>query len=383
MNVLVLGGGLQGSILIRDLIMSDWVEKVIVGSIDLLKLNSLQAIDSTRVEGRFIDVRNKDSLIKLMRDVDVVVNGSNWRYNHTVTEAAIEAGANLIDMGTIFDDVLEKQLKLDEAAKVAKVTVIPCCGLSPGITNILTVYGAAKLDNVDEVHIRCGGIPQAPTPPLGYKVVWSLDGVIDEYLERVTIVKNGNVECIEPLSGLENIAFDNINSDLECFYTQGLSTLPSSLGNVGEMDYKTIRYSGHCEKMRFLASLGLLSSDPIDLGGIKMSPRDFLVKHLSRVLALGSDRDLVILNVNIIGWKSGRKALYSFNMIDFFDKKNNITSMARTTAFPCSIIAGMIAKKEIQVQGVLPPERSVPPESFIARLAEKGIRIDEKFTLIK
>lgn len=381
MNVLVLGGGLQGSVLISDLIMSDWVEKVIVGSLDLQKLNSLEAIDGARIEGRYIDVRNKDSLIKLMRDVDVVVNGSDWRYNHTVTEAAIEAGVNLIDMGTIFDDVLEKQLKLDEAAKDAKVTVIPCCGLSPGITNILTVYGAAKLDKVDEFHIRCGGIPQAPTPPLGYKVVWSLDGVIDEYLERVTIVKNGRVECIEPLSGLESIAFDNIRSDLECFYTQGLSTLPSSLSDVGEMDYKTIRYSGHCEKMKFLASLGLLSSDPIDLGGTKMSPRDFLVKHLSRLLALGSDRDMVILKVNLMGWKRGRKALYSFNMIDFFDEKNNITAMARTTAFPCSIIAGMIAKKDIHLKGVLPPERSVPPESFIARLAEKGIRIDEKFTL--
>ena len=381
MNVLVLGAGLQGSVLVKDLVKSEWVEEIIIGNMDVQRLKSLEAIDRGKVKGKQVDVRNHDSLIKLMGNIDVVINGSDWRYNHVVTEAAIEAGVNLIDMGTIFDDVLEKQLKLHEAAEDAKVTIIPCCGLSPGITNVLTLYGASELDKVDEVHIKCGGIPQIPKPPLDYRIVWSLDGVIDEYLERVTIVRNGKLEHVEPLSGLENIKFDNIQGELECFYTQGLSTLPNSLNRVREMDYKTIRYSGHCEKIKLLASLGLLNSNPIEIRGNRLSPREFLVTHLSRLLALGADRDMVILKIDLIGEKRGRRAHHTFSMLAFFDEKNGITAMARTTAFPCSIIAEMIAKTDINVKGVTPPERSVPPEPFIAKLAEKGIHIDERLTL--
>lgn len=381
MKVLVLGAGLQGSVLVKDLVKSNWAEEVIIGNMDVQRLKSLVAIDRGKVRGKQIDIRTHDSLIKLMGNIDVVINGSDWRYNHVVTETAIEAGVNLVDMGTIFDDILEKQLKLHEAAEDAKVTIIPCCGLSPGITNVLTLYGASKLDKLDEVHIKCGGIPQTPKPPLDYRIVWSLDGVIDEYLERVTIVQHGKLEHVEPLSGLENIKFDNIQGELECFYTQGLSTLPGSLNGVREMDYKTIRYSGHCEKIKFLASLGLLSSNPIEIKGNNLSPREFLVTHLNRVLALGADRDMVILKIDLTGEKHGRRACYTFSMLDFFDDKNGITAMARTTAFPCSIIAEMIAKTEISIKGVIPPERSVPPESFVAKLEEKGIHIDEKLTL--
>lgn len=378
MKTLILGVGLQGSVLAEEMTKRDRVSEVIIGDRDIQRLRSQEKLMRGRVETALVDVRDRGELVKLMEGVDVVINGTDWKHNHIVTEAAVEACVNLIDMGTIFDDVLERQLKLDEAAEDAGLTIIPCCGLSPGITNLLALHGAEKLDRVEEVHIRCGGIPQNPKPPLGYKTVWSLEGVIDEYTERVKTIRNGKTEYVNPLTGLETIEFANSKRVYECFYTQGLSTLPDTVRGAREMDYKTVRHIGHCEKIRTLVELGFTSSGPVNVDGYEVKPRNLLIKLLQPILDLGCDRDMVVLRVSVSGERNGKRTRLVFEMLDLFDEADGVTAMSRTTVYPCSIVAEMMMRGDVREKGVLPPEKAIPIEPFMAELAKRNIHIEEK-----
>jgi lysine 6-dehydrogenase len=165
---------------------------------------------------------------------------------------------------------------------------------------------------------------------------------------------------------------------MEAFQTSGgTSTLPESFtGRVRELDYKTIRYPGHCEKFKTMIDLGLASSEAIEVDGLHVSPRRVMGEMLLRHLP-ADEPDAVLIRLEFRGLMEGKPQTLRYDIIDYFDERTGMSAMMRTTAFPASIIAQMMARGETLIKGATPQERSIPPEAFVAALAERNIKIME------
>ena len=294
--------------------------------------------------------------------------------------STIRAGVDFVDL--IFGWRFSRT-GIDSAAKKKGITIIPACGLAPGLTNILAMAGAEQLDKVNEIHIKVGGIPEKPRPPLNYRIVFSFEAVLEEYLRDARIIKHGKIIDVPALSGLETLSFPNPIGRCECFYTDGLSTLVQTMRNVPEMDEKTIRWPGHVDQLKTLIECGLLDMAPVEFDQTRIVPRKFVSRLLSDKLMLGRDRDLTLLRVDVTGKKGKRRVHRRYEMIDHYDATHGTTSMARTTAFPCAIAAQILGSGRVATKGVCPPEiafRNELREEFLTYLKQRGLRITSRTT---
>ncbi|MGI9034653.1 MAG: saccharopine dehydrogenase C-terminal domain-containing protein, partial [Pyrinomonadaceae bacterium] len=275
MKILVLGAGRMGHGAVYDLIHnSPGVEFVTVADFDLAKAEQIaRTIGSEKIRARQIDVSNYAAVIDLMNGHDAAISCVNYWFNASLSRAAIKTGCNFCDLGGN-NYVVDEQLALDAEALQAGISIIPDCGLAPGMVSILAMHGARRFDKLREIHIRVGGLPQHPKPPLNYQLVFSVEGLINEYIERARVVRGGEITEVDSMTELESLSFAGFPA-LEAFQTSGgTSTLPDTFfGKVKELDYKTIRYAGHCEKFKTLIDLGLCSSEKITADYVKVSPR--------------------------------------------------------------------------------------------------------------
>ncbi len=376
MKVLVLGAGRMGHGAVFDLIHnSPEVVRVTVADSDVKKAEAVvAAVGSPRVDAAQVDVSNISVVAKLMRGHDSVVSCVNYWYNVALSKAAIETGANFCDLGGN-NYIVDEQLALDAEAKAAGVNIIPDCGLAPGMVSLLAMHGAAKYDSLDEIHIRVGGLPQDPLPPLNYQLVFSVEGLINEYIESARVIRSGLIIEVESMTELEGLSFEGF-PPLEAFQTSGgTSTLPDSfLGKIRELDYKTIRYAGHCEKFKTMINLGLCSSDEILVDFQKVKPRkvfgDLLQKHLP-----ADGPDYVLVRLDFVGTKDGQPKKLRYDIVDKLDEATGLSAMMRTTAFPASIIAQMMARGDVLERGATPQEKAIDPDKFVAELARRNINI--------
>jgi lysine 6-dehydrogenase len=335
---------------------------------------------STKLSTKVHDVRNRGETAKVLKRFDVGVGALPHGLSEYAISATIHAGVDFVDLifGWRFG-----QREIHSAAKRRGITIIPACGLAPGLTNILAMTAAERMDRVDEIHIKVGGIPETPKPPLNYRIVFSFDAVLEEYLRKARIIRNGKIIDVPALSGLETIAFRAPIGKCECFYTDGLSTLVQTIRKIREMDEKTIRWPGHAEQIRALIECGLLETKPILFHGQPIMPRRFVSKLLSDKLMLGKERDLTLLRVDVSGKKKGDVVHRRYEMIDHYDIKHGMTSMARTTAFPCSIAAQLLASGTISKKGLVPPELAFEQDlrnEFLDYLAKRGMDITSTST---
>lgn len=383
MKILVLGAGRMGHGAVFDLINnSPDVESVTVADYDQKKAEAVaNAVDPSKVVPRGVDASDSNAITELMRGHASVISCVNYWYNAALSRAAIETKANFCDLGGN-NYIVDEQLALDAKAKAAGINIIPDCGLAPGMVSILAMHGAKKFNRLDEIHIRVGGLPQDPQPPLDYQLVFSVEGLINEYVEVARVVRDGKITEVPSMTELEELSFDGF-PPLEAFQTSGgTSTLPDTFrGRIRELDYKTIRYAGHCDKFKTMIDLGLCSSER--LNGDNITPRkvfgDLLQKNLP---ADGPDYVLVRLEfkgrglgvsegVNIA---DGSQAL-RYDIVDKFDETTGMSAMMRTTAFPASIIAQMMARGDVLMRGATPQEKAVDPDRFVAELERRSIAI--------
>jgi len=378
MKILVLGAGRMGHGAVFDLIHnSPGVERVTVADFDFEKAEAVAAaVGTDRIDARQIDASNYADIVELFRGHDSVISCVNYWYNVSLSKAAIETGANFCDLGGN-NYIVDEQLALDAEANAAGINIIPDCGLAPGMVSILAMHGAARFDSVDEIHIRVGGLPQDPQPPLNYQLVFSVEGLINEYLEVARVIRNGKIIQVDSMTEIESLSFDGFPA-LEAFQTSGgTSTLPDTfLGNTRELDYKTIRYAGHCEKFKTMMDLGLCSSDEIMVDFQKVKPRkvfgELLQKHLP-----ADGPDYVLVRLDFAGIKDGESKKLRFDIVDKQDEATGMSAMMRTTAFPASIIAQMMASGDILVRGATPQEKAIDPTRFVVELTRRNINIQE------
>jgi lysine 6-dehydrogenase len=379
MKILLLGGaGLMGPAIAKDLVRSKDVEQVVVGDIVKDKMETLKKeAKSDKLHLETIDVRDRHGLIAYMKKegFHVVINSLPHEFSVPSIETCIEAGKDVVDLA--FEP---PQLELDEKARKAGVCVIPACGMDPGITNVLTGYGVSQLDRADEVHIIAGGIPQQPFPPLQHKILFRLESLWMEYVEPSLAIRNGKKVELKTLSEVETVDFPGIGP-LECAVTPTLASMPYTIKGVKEMDCKCPRWPGHYGKIKTFIECNLLSGDPVTMGDQKVVPRKLLSALLSPIMELGKDeKDVTVIRVTVIGEKEGMKTQLTYDIIDWYDEKQKVTSVARTTGYPASIVAQMIAKNEITEKGVLFPELAITPELFpvfAQELAKRNICIEE------
>jgi lysine 6-dehydrogenase len=378
MKVLVIGAGLMGRGATYDLVRNDAVEQVIVADINSEAANSLAKDMGDKAVAETVDATKKSQLVKAFSKADSVISAVSYTVNVLHTEVAIETGTHLCDLGGN-KFVVDKQIEMHDQAKEAGITVVPDCGLAPGMVSVLAREGIEYLDKVESVRIRVGGLQQEPRPPLNYALIFSVEGLINEYVEPCVAIRNGKIVEEEPLIGFEEITFPEPFGKLEAFNTSGgTSTLPETyLGKVNELDYKTIRYPGHGHKMWTLMKLGLMDSENLDVDGTSIPPRRVLETLLEKNLP-PSGKDVTLIRVMVDGWKGTESRKVEYQVIDYFDEETGLTSMMRTTAFPATVTAIMSANGTIKGRGVLTPERCIPPKEFIDELRKRGIEITHR-----
>lgn len=379
MKVVVLGAGLMGKEVARDLIASESVEKVYLADVAVDIVNEFIAtLNTDKIEAVYLDANCDETLREVLVKGNVAVNALFYEFNERVAKAAIAAGVHAVDLGGHIGGVTENILQMAEEAKNASVTVIPDLGVAPGMINILAGYGASKLDSVDSIKLFVGGIPTEPKPPLHYTRVFSLDGVFDHYTEPSKAIQKGKLTEVESLTGVEPIYFDEFGV-LEAFYTSGgISTLYKTFPDVKTLEYKTIRYKGHAEKFKLLADLGLLDkNNKVQVNGLDVGVREVIREALQKKLDLGESVDAVLLRVIIAGEKSEEQVTYEYEMVVKKNTDLGVTAMARATACTISVVAQMIGNGVIQERGVLPPEKVVPGEAYITEMAKRGVVIKE------
>jgi lysine 6-dehydrogenase len=381
MRFLVLGAGSMGRAVAFDLCRRAGVGRVLLADSDPGRAREAKAFTrSDRAAAVRMDVTDHDRVVEAMRGIDAAVSCVPYRFNLGLAKAAVEAGCSLVDLGGN-NDVVRRELALDKAARRAGVTIIPDCGLAPGLVSVLSADALGRFDRVDELHLRVGGLPLHPRPPLDYMMVFSAAGLINEYVEPAVVIRGGKVRTVASLDDLEVVVFPEPFGSLEAFNTSGgTSTLPRTLlDKVKELDYKTIRYRGHCERVRLLRDLGLFDASPVAVdGGGAVAPRAVMEALLSKRLSFGED-DVVLVRVQALGSKGGRKRTLTYTIIDRGDRAAGLTAMMRMTAFPASIVAQMIASGEIAQKGALPQELVVPTKSFLRQLKARGVRVGLKW----
>jgi len=377
--MLVLGAGLQGSACAYDLLQNPEVTQVRLADLHFDHLPAfLKPLAGPRLIPTPLDVRDREAVLALMRECDAVMSAIPYYFNFQLAQCAVEAGVHFCDLGGN-TEIVFKQKELAAAAAAKGVTVVPDCGVAPGMVNILAEHGIAQMDTVDAVRIFVGGLPQHPEPPLNYKIVYSLEGVIDYYTTLSWVLRDGKRVQVTALSELETVNFPEPVGDLEAFHTAGgLSTMAFRYeGKIPSMEYKTLRYPGHAAIMKTIRELGLFDLEPVDVKGTKVIPRDVFVSVVGPKLAKPDSRDLLALRVTVTGTKGGKKALRQFDLVDRFDETIGVSAMMRTTGYSLSITGQMQVRGEVSPPGVWTPDECMPAEAYIAELRIRGMDLRE------
>ena len=384
MKILVIGAGMMGRAAAYDMARSEQVQSVTLADNQEARLT--QAVEQVnklagnqKVRGVKFDAADTGAALDVMRGHDGVLSCVPYFYNLGLVKAAIKAGCHFADLGGN-NTVVQQEFAHEVQAQAAGIAIAPDCGLSPGMASIL---GGELLRRIggkaNALKIYVGGLPQNPKPPFNYQLVFSVEGLINEYCEPAKILRGGKMVTIEPLTETEAFHMGDF-PELEAFHTSGgTSTLPETFqGQVGECFEKTLRYPGHVAMLRSLYDLGLFSSDKRRIDGAVIAPRQIMSKLFEEKFS-GNEPEVTLLRVEA----DHGEVTASFSMVDRTDTATGLTSMMRTTAWPASIVLMMMVDGRIAKRGGVRQEIDVPAELFLEEMAKRGIVIDYRTGSVK
>ena len=390
MKLLVIGAGMMGTAAAYDMARSGGVTVVTVADTD--KKRAKQAAEKVNklakrkiVTAVELDASDKKKAARLMGNHNAALSAVPYFFNVGLAQAAIDARCHFADLGGN-NTVVREELSMSKQAEKRGVSIAPDCGLSPGMASILAGELMRRIGGAAEaLKIYVGGLPVDPRPPFQYQLVFSVEGLINEYAEPAKILRNGKMTTIEPLSEVETFRMPEF-PPLEAFHTSGgTSTLPETFaGQVGECFEKTLRYRGTLPYVKALYDFGFFSNEKMKIGKAEISPRDLTSRLMCDKLA-GHQPDVTIMRVEahervprglraLVSSKREPRVL-SFSLVDRYDSKTGMTSMMRTTAWPASVVVQMLASGEIAKRGGIRQEIDVPAESFLNAMQSRGIQI--------
>ena len=377
--MLVLGAGLQGCACAFDLLNDPEVTQVTLADLQPERMaRFLARREDARLRPVTLDVTDHAAVLELMRGHDAAMSAIPYYFNGPMATLAVQAGCHFADLGGNTEIVMA-QKRLETEAHAKGLSIMPDCGLAPGMVNILAAEGIRRLDTADRVRIYVGGLPQHPEPPLNYQIVYSLEGALDYYTTASWILRHGRRAEVDALSELESVVFPQPVGTLEAFHTAGgISTMPFTWqGKVREMEYKTLRYPGHADLMRAVREMGLLGKEPIMVKGQKVVPRDAFIAAVSPQLTKPEGRDLVALRVIASGTKEGKPHTTTFDLIDYFDEKHGLSAMMRTTGYSLSLTGLTQTRKQVIRFGVTTPDEGMPFDRYVEGMKARGVLIRE------
>lgn len=375
-NALILGAGMVGSVMAADL-AADAQYNVTIADRSADALANAAKRAGGRITTKQADLSDAATVKKLAAGHDIVLGALASGIGFQSLRAVIEAGRNYCDISFMPENALE----LDALAKQHGVTAVVDCGVAPGMSNLMAGYGYANLDRCERIEIYVGGLPVKRTWPFQYKAGFSPADVIEEYTRPSRIVEHGKVVIREALSEPELMDLPGVGT-VEAFNTDGLRTIADTL-DAPFMKEKTLRWPGHIELMRVFRETGLFSHEPIEVGGVSVKPIDVISALMfPKWTYEQGEEDLTVMRVTVEGEKDGRGVRYAWDLLDYYDKAAQATSMSRTTAFPCTIIARMIASGELAMPGVIPPELlgnvSGLLDRVLGELEQRGVRYQSR-----
>jgi lysine 6-dehydrogenase len=376
----VLGAGRQGRACAYDMIRHGDADCVLLADRSLevaqtaaRRVNALLRGEKARpVE---LDVCDAGAVMATLKGVDAFLSAVPYHLNLEVARLAVKAGVSMCDLGGN-TDLVRQQLELDDAAREVGISLVPDCGQVPGMGTTLMVYAMRLLDEVDEVWMWDGGLPQDPKPPFDYLLSFHIGGLTNEYAEPAVFLRDGVPTEVPPLDELEEVEFPFPIGRLEAFTTSGgVSTLPWTFsGKLKTIQNKTVRYPGQFAKLRAFYELGLFGTEPVRVNGQEVVPRELFHALFAPLVTFPGEKDLVVLRIRASGRKGGRPAEALVELTDYYDEATGFTAMERTTGWAAAIVAGMMARGQTP-RGAVPVELAVPPDLFVAELAKRGLRV--------
>ena len=369
-RIVVLGGGLVGRVIARDL-ARDTDIRVTVADASAATRERLQAEGLATAA---LDLGDDAAVRKLVVGADVVVGAAPGHMGFRLLRLVIEAGRPYADIAFMPEDALA----LDGLARERGVTAVVDCGVAPGLSNLLCGRAAHELERVERLLILVGGLPKHRVWPFEYRVVFSAVDVIEEYTRPARWVEHGQLVTKPALSDVELVDLPRVGT-VEAFNTDGLRSLATTL-HAPFMKEKTLRWPGHAERMRMLREAGFLSLDPVEIAGAKIRPYDLTTRLLFDAWRLPEGEvDLTVMRVEATGTIRGARETWTWDLYDEADPASGFHSMARTTGFPCAIVARMLARGELAHPGVQPPERLAGDDrvfhGVMEGLRERGVTI--------
>jgi lysine 6-dehydrogenase len=391
MKLLVIGSGMMGSAAAYDMARQPEVHAVTLADADLRRAREVAARinrihGDKKVRAVPLDAASEKAAARLMKGHDGALSAVPYFLNLGLARAAIDARCHFADLGGN-NTVVRQELALSSKAEKRGVAIAPDCGLSPGMASILGGELVRRIDGrADALKLYVGGLPEKPMPPFHYQLVFSVEGLINEYVEPARILRRGKLVTIEPLTEPEDFHMPGF-APLVAFHTSGgTSTLPETFeGRVGECFEKTLRYPGHYDLLCELKELGLFSSEKMRVNGAEITPRAMMSSIFQGKFA-GKGPDVCIMRLEahesvrgpgvrgVLGGRlKGRVA--TFTLVDHYDAKTDMSAMMRTTAFPASIVLQMLVQGAISRRGGVFQERDVPADLFLDEMEKRGIKI--------
>jgi len=367
---LVLGAGRQGQAGAYDLALRGEAEEVwLVDAREDAAQAGAERLNSLLGKGLVVphvaDAGDLAQVERLLYEMDGLLSAVPYRYNLALTQAAIASGTSMVDLGG-HTGIVRRQLELDELAREAGVTVVPDCGMGPGMNITLALYAMSLLEEAEEVRIYDGGLPQRPEPPWNYSLLFNVEGLINEYDGEAFFIREGELTAVPALSGLEELEIPPLGR-LEAFVTSGgLSTMPwTHRGKLRVLENKTLRYPGHCLMVRGLREAGLFSQEPVQVGECELKPRALLARLWEERLPRDKE-DVCVIHVRARGKQDGIPAEARVQLVDYFDGSTGFSAMEKLTGWHASIVLQLAVREEIPL-GVIPIERALSPHTFLAQ----------------
>ncbi|MCE2455282.1 MAG: saccharopine dehydrogenase NADP-binding domain-containing protein [Gemmatimonadetes bacterium] len=369
MKIAVLGCGLVGSAIVRDLAASG--HTVVCADADAERLESA---DRFCASAKLVDLSAPSAVRAFVADSHMAVGALPGFMGFLAVRAILETGRPVVDISFFPEDYRE----LDEVARSAGVTCLVDCGVAPGLSNLVMGRAEARLDQVDSFRCLVGGLPVRRDPPWEYKAPFSPLDVIEEYVRPARLRRSGEELALPALSEPELVELPGVGM-LEAFNTDGLRSLlvTSKASNMVE---KTLRYPGHRAKVEALRDAGMFSVEPVVVGGEELVPRRVTEALLRETWRLDDDEEeLTVMRVEIEGELGGRGWSRRWDLLDRRDPTTGVSSMARTTGYTCTAMVGLVASGAWSTVGAFPPERVGADrtcyDGVVTHLAERGIAL--------
>ena len=379
---IILGSGKQGTAIAYDLARFGDASKIVLADIDLdvarnssCRVNKLIGSDITKYTQ--LDIYNKTDVINILSDIDVIVSAVPYFHNLYLTDVAIKSSTSMVDLGGHTDNVV-KQLSKHKSALDQNVTIIPDCGMGPGMNVTLGLLAMEQLDKAHHLRIWDGGLPLNPTPPWDYSLFFNINGLTNEYDGEAYFLKDSKINKVKCFEGFEKIEFDSLGTLEAAVTSGGLSTMPWTYqGKLTTLENKTLRYPGHWDKMIAYRQLGLFDEKVINFKNESFSPRDFYHHLLEPQLSRNDSRDICIMKTEAKGLKDGLKKTVTVESIERYDEVTGFRAMEKWTGWHASIVAIQVARRLIP-SGAISIEKAISGASFLEEAKKRDFDIKIK-----